>query len=266
MFDVGHLANGLSAVISVLGAVAGAAMVVRLWHNERAGVVSLFTDADRNSLHLSAPLNDNSSREIQALRDEAARIHARVQHSAMREQVRLAERDLDEALRLIEIQKSSGQQMLAVIAGTAVHFANLRLHAVHSAFVQHGAQAAALGVSARLLPGFTVLDADGRPSPYSVQSRFSHIAALVTNAAALGNRVSHEVLREQVKLAERDLAEAEAWLREPDLLRRPVLVALADAAVMLAGSRMTVVQEILEQGAALNQRKGHRHRLRSWAD
>ena len=266
MFDIAQLANGATAVLAVLGVVAGVAVGIWLWQNDRASVVALFTDADRSSLHIGAPLNDNFSRELQALRDEAARIHARVQHSAMREQLRLAERDLDEASRLIQIQKSSGPQTLAFIVQSAIHFANLRLHVVHSAVVQEGPEAAALGFSARLLPGFTVLDNDGGPSPYSVQSRLGHVAILVTKAAALRYRVSPGLLREQVRLAERDLAEAEAWLRQPDLLQRPVLVALADAAVTLAGTRMAVVQEVLEHGASLDQRKRNRHRLRSWAD
>ena len=263
MFDFGQLASSQNAVVTVLSVVAGAAMAMWLWHNDRASVVSLFTDADRSSLHIGARLNGNGSLELQALRDEAARIYARVEHGAMREQVRLAERDLDEASRLRQIQRSSGPQLLALIAEAAVHFANLRLHAVHSAFVRQGSEAVALGFSARLLPGFTVLNADGGRSADSVQSRLSHIATLVTKAAALGNRVSHEILREQVKLAERDLAEAEAWLGEPDLLQRPMLVALADTAVVLAGTRMAVVEEILGQDAALNQSKRRRGRPRS---
>ena len=66
-------------------------------------------------------------------------------------------------------------------------------------------------------------------------------------ANLLGDTVTHETMKEQVRLAIRDLDEASSWLEEEDIEARHTIVAIADLIINLAKSRLTLVGDALNR-------------------
>lgn len=252
MFDFGNLADAARTTLAVLVPLAVATMMIWMWKEERSGVASLFTPSERGRHHLGPQLTPDWKAgfrtTIDRLRGEAGRIAERAAHEAVKEQVRLAERDLEEATRRIE-SSVAHQWPQEWVAGAALQLAELRLHAAHSALTYHGAEASALGPSARLFNPVTLDHAGDIPSPYSIQSAVARNAAYRGEAAALGARAADApALVEQLRLAHASLDEAAAWLTG-EVLAYPLLMALADAADSLAHARLGLVRESLEAAA-----------------
>ena len=227
-------------------------MMIWLWKEERSAVTSLFTGWEAGHHHLDPPLVPDWRRgrlaRIDRIRGEAARIGARAAHDGMKRQVRLAERDLDEAERWLQSRSVVGDWSFVSIAESAVNLAELRLHGVHSALTYDGPEARALGASARLFSPVTTEGSKEIRSPYSVERALAWISRLQADAAALRERAGDDPLVEQVQLAEGNLAEAGARLAN-DVLSYPLLMALAEAAGMLAGARLNAVAESLRHEA-----------------
>lgn len=65
-------------------------------------------------------------------------------------------------------------------------------------------------------------------------------------AARLITTATHESLKEQVRLANRDLDEAVLWLQKPDIDRRPSILAIVDTILSLSSWRLRMVAKSIE--------------------
>ena len=74
----------------------------------------------------------------------------------------------------------------------------------------------------------------------------SIVARKQTEAALLLVRANNDMLKEQVRLATRDLGEAATWLNEPNVESQRAIMNLVDVILYLAGSRLALVETVLQ--------------------
>jgi hypothetical protein len=82
--------------------------------------------------------------------------------------------------------------------------------------------------------------------PTETQSRLSIVAAKQAEAALLLFRTNHDAMKEQVRLASRDLGEVVTWLNEPNAESQRAIMNLVDVILYLATSRLALVETVLE--------------------
>ena len=81
---------------------------------------------------------DQLRRQIGALTLEANVLLVRAQHEDMKAHVRSAQRDLDEALALLESEQKTEDQLLRVVVVTTIQLAKHRLQTVEYALRRNG--------------------------------------------------------------------------------------------------------------------------------
>ena len=71
--------------------------------------------------------------------------------------------------------------------------------------------------------------------------RRNQIASARVDASRLMAAANHDTMKQQVRLAERDLTEAEMWLQHDNIDVRPYVLAIVDMLIRLASARLQAV-------------------------
>lgn len=79
----------------------------------------------------------------------------------------------------------------------------------------------------------------------ATQQRRSQIELLSTTAGLLLDEATQQSIKEQVRLAMRDLDEAALWLEQPDVDKRPEIIDIIDLNLGTATRRLQIVDDAL---------------------